>query len=186
MTSGGNKALFISTIAIHRSGLRQCILALPAVLLIISALSGCGWQLRTEASLANLEAVSLSGASADMRHALIEKLRHHRVLILEVAPLSLQLDREHWTQRTVAVDARGRRAATELRLSISWRLLDEKARPLNSRQTIEIIRTFNYDPANATAAADEEVLTREIMYDEAAAYLLRQLDARHQQFLEET
>jgi len=182
--TSGNSETGSRTVAI--SGPAQFRPAMLVVILIISALGGCGWQLRTEVSLADLEAISLSGASADMRHALIAKLRHHRVLIQEVAPLSLQLDREHWTQRTVAVDARGRRAATGLRLSISWRLLDAEARPLNARQTIEIIRTFNYDPANVTAAADEEVLTREIMYEEAAAYLLRQLDARHQQFLEET
>ena len=148
-----------------------------AVFLSCVLLAACGWQLRGASQLTNIETLDVRGASFEFRRDLVRLLERDGILVHEHAPLTLDLTRERWTQRIIGVDALGREAERELRLSTGWRLRDETGQALTAHQVIQVIRSFNYDPTNVAAASDEEQITREAMYRDALGQLMRQLEA---------
>lgn len=145
--------------------------------LLCVALTACGWHLRGSSDLSALEAISVTGASFELRRDLVRNLERNGVLVHDYAAMILELGEERWSQRTIAVDILGREAERELRLSTHWQLRDEGGKSLGPRQSIQVIRSFNYDPTNIAAASDEEQITRESMYRDALGQLMRQLHA---------
>lgn len=150
---------------------------LPTLLLTL-LLAGCGFQLRGAPQYQNLESLTLQGGSFDLRDGLIDALEASDVLVHDASPQILQIDTERTDRRTVAVDSQGRAAEIELRYTFHWQLLDSKNRvAITPRRRIALVRSFNYDPENATASSDEELYTLADMYQDATWQLLRQLDA---------
>lgn len=148
-----------------------------ATALLCLALAACGWQLRGSSDLSAIDAITVSGASFELRREVVRHLERNGVVVHDYAPLILELGTERWVQRTVAVDALGREAERELRFSTHWQLRDESGKSVNRRQSLQVIRSFNYDPTNVAAASDEEQITREAMYRDVLGQLMRQLDA---------
>lgn len=147
-------------------------------LLVLALLAGCGFQLRGAPQYQQLESLTLQGGSFDLHDGLIDALEASDVLVHDTSPHILQLEGERIDRRTVAVDSQGRAAEIELRYSFTWQLLDSRTgTAITPRRRIALVRSFNYDPENATASSDEELYTRADMYRDATWQLLRQLDA---------
>ena len=172
--------------------------SLMAVMAVTLLLSACGWQLRSAPQYLALESVSLDGGSYDLRRRASIALEESGVLVHNDSPRRIQITDETWDRRTVAVDAQGRAAEIELRYGFNWQLREfngavstgsatgsatDMAR--TPRRRIKLIRNFNFDAANATAASDEERFTRQDMFDDATLQLLRQLDAASRQMIED-
>ncbi|MBA3981043.1 MAG: hypothetical protein C0462_10630 [Alcanivorax sp.] len=150
------------------------------VLLVIAAtllLAACGWQLRGTPQYLALESLSLDGPSYELRRRLELALEESGVAVHGDSTRRLAITEERWDRRTVAVDAQGRAAEIELRYGFSWLLRDRNGEAETPRRRINLVRNFNFDAANATAASDEERATRQEMFEDATWQLLRQLDA---------
>ena len=161
---------------------------LIAIIAVALLLSACGWQLRSAPQYLALESVSLDGGSYDLRRRVSIALEESGVLVHNDSQRRLLITDETWDRRTVAVDAQGRAAEIELRYGFNWQLreLDGAADiPHTPRRRINLIRNFNFDAANATAASDEERFTRQDMFEDATLQLLRQLDAASRHLIEE-
>lgn len=147
-------------------------------LLALALLAGCGFQLRGAPQYQQLESLTLLGGSFDLHDGLINALEASDVLVHDASPHTLQIGSERIDRRTVAVDSQGRAAEIELRYTFTWQLLDSRTQSaITPRRRITLVRSFNYDPENATASSDEELYTRADMHRDATWQLLRQLDA---------
>ncbi|GEM_PF-1496133 len=147
------------------------------LLLVLIALPGCGWQLRTAPDMGALPVLALSGAGHDLRHELTEALDNAGVRVEATSDWTLAFSRESWTKRTVATDTRGRAAERELRLNLEWRLEPGGDQRPGPRRELTLTRTFQYSPTDATTSSDEEDLLRESMYRDAVWQILRQIEA---------
>ncbi|MCH8544599.1 MAG: hypothetical protein LAT61_13610 [Alcanivorax sp.] len=181
--------------------------SLIIVMAVALLLSACGWQLRSAPQYLALESVSLDGGSHDLRRRVSMALEDSGVLVHNDSLRRLQISDETWDRRTVAVDAQGRAAEIELRYGFNWQLREfngagangsasssrssrsatgsSEGATLTPRRRINLIRNFNFDAANATAASDEERFTRQDMFEDATLQLLRQLDAASRQLIED-
>ncbi|WP_111655899.1 LPS assembly lipoprotein LptE [Isoalcanivorax indicus] len=150
------------------------------LLLVIAAtllLAACGWQLRGTPQYLALESLTLDGPSYELRRRLELALEESGVAVHGDSERRLAILNERWDRRTVAVDAQGRAAEIELRYGFNWQLRSRNGETRTPSRRINLVRNFNFDAANATAASDEERATRQEMFEDATWQLLRQLDA---------
>lgn len=140
-------------------------------------ISACGWQLRGSPLLFDLGSVDVRGGSFDIHDLLVEALESSKVDVHSSGEFQLRLSDERFDRRTVAVDAQGRAAETELDYHISWLLLEANGTPLTEKGRVNLTRTVHVDPTNATASSDEERAIKNSMYQDAAWQILRQLNA---------
>lgn len=150
---------------------------LSILLLLGLAVSACGWQLRGSPLLFDLGSVDVRGGSFDIHDLLVEALESSKVEVHDSGEFQLRLSNERFDRRTVAVDAQGRAAETELDYHISWALLEANGAPLTETGRVSLTRTVHVDPTNATASSDEERAIKDTMYQDAAWQILRQLNA---------
>ena len=99
------------------------------LLLLLVAMQGCGWQLRTAPEVSALPALAIAGAGDDLRHELTRALDNAGVRVNKGSDWTLAFSNERWSRRTVATDARGRAAERELR-SLSARIRRDVGLPL--------------------------------------------------------
>lgn len=154
---------------------RQRLAALLALLTLLT-LTGCGWQLRSQAPLVALDWLALSGGEARTRYAVESVLLERGVRVANTADTQLRISNERWQSRTIALDELGRAAGTELRYRLDWQLY-QAGQPLLARRQLELVRSFHADPNNALATSDEENLTRKALREQAARVLVDQLAA---------
>lgn len=148
----------------------------PLLLLALLALAGCGWHLRGPVALDNLPAITLTGGSNALRYQLMNQLMDSGILVSDVAPLTLRLVNEEWSQRTAVVNSAGRVVALELSYQLVWQL-ERDGKTLAPVQRIHLISNVNQDPVNATAASDELDLGKQAMRQDAIWQLQRQLQS---------
>lgn len=151
----------------------------PTLLVLFLCLwvSACGWQLRGSPLLFDLGSVEVRGGSFDINDLLVEALESSKASVHTDAEYQLRLTDERFDRRTVAVDAQGRAAETELDYHISWVLQEANGTPLTEKGRVSLTRTVHVDPTNTTASSDEERAIRYSMYQDAAWQILRQLNA---------
>ena len=156
-------------------------------LLLVTALllSACGWQLRGAPQYLALESITVQGSGYELRQRVSRALEDSGVAVHNDSQSQLVITDESWERRTVAVDALGRAAEIELRYGFNWHLRERNGEPHSPRRRINLVRNFNFDAANATAASDEERATRQEMYEDATWQLLRQLDAASRHLIED-
>ena len=104
-------------------------------LILTLLLSACGWQLRGTTSKPNLETLTVTGASTELRYTLEDELENQGVLVHGESPYLLVIDDEDWMRRTSAVDAQGRQAEIELRYTLYWHQGSQDRRPAHHAQT---------------------------------------------------
>lgn len=159
---------------------RQQISRLGLCLVTALLLSACGWHLRGVVDFGQLKAVSLEGGSSSLQYILRQRLQDNGVAVYRTANTQLHLLRESWSQRTVAVDSRGREAAIQLNYSLDWQL-QRKDAPASPVRHIRLSSNVNQDPTNATAASEELDFSKAAMRREAIQQLMRQLHSLTQQ-----
>ena len=145
------------------------------VLLALTLLAACGWQLRGAVAPA-LDSLAINGASLQLVNRLQENLEQAGVAVYPDARHQLGITRERWQTRVIAVDSLGRAREQELRYSLRWQVSDEERQLIPGRELV-VTRSYSIRPDNAGGASDEARETRELMLDDAARLLLRQLQA---------
>ena len=145
------------------------------LLLPLLALSACGWHLRGHSDRVALDSISLKGGSPEFALQMEQALEDDGVPVYESSPLILAMSPLNWDTRTVAVDAVGRAAETEIKLNLYWQVFSKDGRALTARQSIGTSRRYQVSPDNATGASDEDNLARADMQHEMIARILRSL-----------
>ncbi|MDF1820424.1 MAG: LPS assembly lipoprotein LptE [Alcanivoracaceae bacterium] len=145
------------------------------VLLLIALLAGCGWQLRGAVAPA-VDSLAINGGSLPLVNRLQDRLEDAGVAVYPEASRELVISRERWQTRVIAVDTLGRALEQELRYTLRWQVSTQKQQLTASREMV-VTRSYSIRPDNAGGASDEARQTRELMVEDAARRLLRQLQA---------
>ena len=162
--------------------IRRPLRALAPVVLVL-ALSACGFQLRNALTLPpDLGPVKV--VSVDRYSPLAESLaasltRAGAVPATDEAAPSAVLDllSERWGDLPIAIDAFGRSQEYSLRYAVIFELRRADGTVLVPQQAIELSRDYISAPTNAIGTEGErEVLVRELRREMAAA-VLRRIDA---------
>lgn len=144
-------------------------------LVAIVLLAGCGWQLRG-AVVPAVESLAINGGSLALVNRLADSLEQAGVTVYPDAPRQLGISRERWQTRVIAVDTLGRALEQELRYTLRWQVSD-RDRQLSPSRELVVTRSYSIRSDNAGGASDEARQTRELMIEDAARRLLRQLQA---------
>ncbi|WP_339878269.1 LPS assembly lipoprotein LptE [Pseudidiomarina gelatinasegens] len=150
------------------------------LVILTTALSGCGFQLRDNYQLpAAMQAVSVQApAFSEFSQVLQRRLSLAGAELVDSAQagvtievLSDQLDR-----RTLSLSQSGQVAEYEMIYTVNYQIIQQGSEP--KKMQVEVYRDYQDDPNFALAKTRErEVLIRE-MRDDAARQLLRQTIAQ--------
>ena len=146
-----------------------------AAFVAIVLLAGCGWQLRGAVAPA-VDSIAINGGSLPLVNRLEDSLEQAGVAVYPDAHRQLGISRERWQTRVIAVDTLGRALEQELRYTLRWQVSDQD-RQLSPSRELVVTRSYSIRPENAGGASDEARQTRELMIEDAARRLLRQLQA---------
>lgn len=159
---------------------RQALLRSALILLVLSAISACGFHLRgVQPGVAGLHVyVDSKTPYGEFEQVLADSVRQADMVISDStidAGMVVQLRGERMTRRVQTVNTTGRASDYELILTIEYALAapaavtDSQTRKLDSR------REYNFDNAELLGKAEEEALLVQEMRRDIAARLLRQI-----------
>lgn len=158
---------------------RWCLITLvPFMLLLVS---GCGFQLRGSVELPpEMEQTFLTGVTVDsamggeIRNAL---KRAGGTVVAEqgAATAILVIHDEGILKTVVGVDSGGKASEYELRLTLSYSLLDSEEKSLVEQQSVRVVRQLLYDSANVLASGTEEAQLRRDMQRSAVRQMINRL-----------
>jgi outer membrane lipopolysaccharide assembly protein LptE/RlpB len=148
------------------------------MVLLMLAITACGWQLRGVHRGQFPEALQLvaSNRYAPLVLALQQAMQGRQIAALDGAALRLEVDAETLSKRTVAVTSIGSAAQYELSLSASWRLYSQQGQtPQLLREGIARTgRVFDFQAGNNLGKFEEENTLMADMRQELAASILAQ------------
>ena len=152
------------------------------LLLFVSTLAACGWHLRGLQSI-ELPFSTLYLQTRDVDAKLVEQLtRQLARQDINLAPsgvgqYQLLLENYREDKRVLTTDSRGRATDYQLTSSVDIQLLDDQQQLILEQQTLELVRSYNFDADNVASANEEEALLREEMKQELARRILLRLQA---------
>ncbi|WP_027328587.1 LPS assembly lipoprotein LptE [Marinimicrobium agarilyticum] len=157
---------------------------LPVILLVIlSLVAACGWQLRGTVALSSLtDTLHITGQ--DTYGPLLTELRNRLqaddITLTDTpseARYTLDIVQEQTEKRVAALGSDALAGAYELTLTAQFNVLDSRGIPIASRLTSQITRSYNASAASAGSSSQEEMLLLSEMREELAQQILRQLQA---------
>lgn len=152
-------------------------------IVLVLALSACGFQLRNALTLppdlGPVKVVSVDRYSplAESLARALDRAGATAATADTVDAAVLDLLAESWGDTPISVDALGRTQEFSLRYAVIFELRKADGSMLVPRQTLELSRDFVANPVNAIGTEGErEILQRELRREMAAA-VLRRIDA---------
>ena len=155
----------------------------PALLVLVLVLTGCGFHLRNAIVLpADLGPVRVDARDPYSPLADSLELGLQRAGAVSAAADAegvavLDLVAERWGNTPLSVDARGRAQEFTLRYAVVFELRSAEGELLVPRQVVELSRDYVSPPTNSIGTDSErEILARELRREMGAA-ILRRIDA---------
>ena len=155
----------------------------PALLVLVLVLTGCGFHLRNAIVLpADLGPVRVDARDPYSPLADSLELGLQRAGAVPAAADAegvavLDLVAERWGNTPLSVDARGRAQEFTLRYAVVFELRSAEGELLVPRQVVELSRDYVSPPTNSIGTDSErEILARELRREMGAA-ILRRIDA---------
>ncbi|MFZ5503443.1 MAG: LPS assembly lipoprotein LptE [Pseudomonadota bacterium] len=152
-------------------------------LVMLLALSACGFQLRGEA---NLPFATLYLESANSESPLLDELRRNMeinkvnlVSRAEDAEVVLNIISEAPDKQILTLGGTGRVNEFQLRYRVALRAYDKAQQELITDEEILLQRDFQYDDTQILAKEAEEALLVRSMYSEMAQRIVRRLGRIH-------
>ena len=162
----------------HKSGMRAVFL-----LLALSMLTACGFQLRGTASLPPemqttwVQIADDSGLFYRELRLLLEANGVNVVAQPQESAATLAITRERITRRALTVSGDARVREFELVFELQFSLLDADGNVLIAPESLRQARDFQFDEQEILGAASEEELLRDDLRRNMAATLIRRLEA---------
>ena len=153
---------------------------IPCALSLV-LLSGCGFHLRGGVELPTvMEQTFLSGVPVDS--ALGVEIgnvltRHGGIVVAEQgsATATLIINSEKIDKTVIGVDSSGKASEYELRLTLSYRLLDSEKKELVGQQSVRVVRILRFDSSNVLSSETEESELRQEMRRSAVRQMINRL-----------
>ncbi len=153
------------------------------VVLLVTALSACGWQLRGSYNLSpGITPIAVTGGGG-AAGALRDSLRSSNALAQsteETAASDLEILKEETSRRVISVDANGKVDEYELRYAVRWQLTaegsdDKSRRILIAPTTLRANRSYDYSANTVLSTNEQEQRLIENMRDDIAQRILFRL-----------
>jgi LPS-assembly lipoprotein len=159
---------------------------LLTVLVLLSTLPACGFQLRGAAPVAPvapvLQNTRIQGVAnfTDLYLELKRNLERAGSQVLDDAKTSaavLNITQEQLTRRVLTVDAQGRASEYELTYRVGFEVRSAGGETLVPAQSISLLRDYKFDPDNVLAKDTEEQALRKALVTAAVQQMMRRIDA---------
>ncbi len=155
---------------------------LLAGLLLSGALAGCGWHLRgamdaqlpPELATPYLQGAPLESALGSIVYRNMEQLGSSVVRSQSEASGVLALH-DRLERRVVSLARNGTVDEYELHYSLTFSVRRPGGQVLLGPETVDLYRTYSYDPAQVLAKGNEEAQLRDEMMNAAVAQMLRRI-----------
>jgi len=146
------------------------------------AMGGCGFHLRgTGGYEFRLDKINVSATNAygEMQRELERALVQAGAELVDGdgAPYSVRLLREQNTRRPVATSSDARVAEYELRLEVTFELVDDSGQTVIPATPVFAERIYRFDNTSLVGSSEEENLLTGEMRRDVAAQLIRRIDA---------
>lgn len=154
-------------------------IALP--LALAGLITGCGWQLRGQMTIAdgiNNIYVSAKNAHGQLANELKNTIKNNQITVGTTqsdAQYSIFIEREDEDRRTVAVGGDTLASEYELNMSADYRIENQAGAIVVPTTTAEAIRNYSYDRNDVIAKDEEERLIKEEMRRTIVQQILRRL-----------
>ncbi len=149
-------------------------------LTLVLMLAACGFNLRGNAALP-FESLYIEGGQdivVDLQRA-IRPTATKVMANAKDAQATLQILSEEREKRILSLDSAGRVSEFRLLYRVSFRVLDNKARPLMGAQQIELRRDITFNDSQTLAKESEEALLYRDMQIDAVQQIIRRMGAVH-------
>jgi LPS-assembly lipoprotein len=150
------------------------------LLALCVALSGCGFQLRSELALPkDLYAVRVETGDAygALQRHLEKALQRAGADTAATAPAVLRVLSARIEQKPLSIGIGGRVQEYLLQYRVEIEMLDAQGRTILPRQSLELEREYRFDTADALGSPGEEELLREDLERAMGEAILRRVDA---------
>lgn len=143
--------------------------------------SGCGFHLRGSVELPDvMEQTYIAGVTAESAMGseirnVLERAGGSVVAEQGVATATLLIHGEKLRKTVVGVDNSGKVSEYEMRLTLSYSLLDSEQQALVSEQEVRVIRLLLYDSASVLSSGKEETDLRRDMQRSAVRQMINRL-----------
>lgn len=151
-----------------------------AALLLLAALSACGFQLRGQYTLPFASVyVSTPGGSVVATELKRELANIPAKLMTTAKEADAQLNiiEERRDRQILSLSGAGRVREYELKLRVSYQLVDAKGSVFIPTSEIQLSRILSYDDSRIIAKQQEEALLYQDMERDAVAQILRRMTA---------
>ncbi|MGB8338922.1 MAG: LPS assembly lipoprotein LptE [Burkholderiales bacterium] len=149
------------------------------IIIIIYALSACGFQLRGDASLPFTTLYIGAGAGSQLQEDVRRAVTQSSVTRVTDKPADaeaqLQLTSEQKEKVIVALNSAGRVREFQLRYKVNYQLIDAAKKELIAPSELVLSRTVSFSEAQVLAKEQEEALLYRDMQQDAATQILRRL-----------
>jgi len=152
------------------------------LLLLLSALSACGFHLRGAVTLPPvMKRTLITGTdNTPLYYELENGLRAAGAQVVEseeAATATLAIHSERYGRRVLSVDSKGRASEYELSLRLVFSLVERGGRVIADKEALELLRDYSFDPDNVLASSGQEALLQTEMRRYAARQMLRRLQS---------
>ena len=155
-------------------------ISIVAALLLVAALSSCGFQLRGQYALPFSSVfVSTPGASV-VASALKRELANIPTKLMpsaKDADAQLNILEDRRERQILSLSGAGRVREYELKLRVSYQLMDATGRVFIPTSEIQLSRILSYDDSRIIAKQQEEALLYQDMERDAVGQILRRMTA---------
>lgn len=152
---------------------------LLCLLVAVTSLAGCGFQLRSYNLTASLESYALTGLT---RAQVAAPLRRTLTQIgvneveAEAADLVIELLDQRNDRRSISTAGNARAEEYELDYAVEYQLLDSSGQVIAAPTWVQRQRVYRIDRGNIVGSSEEQaILTRELMQD-VAGQIVRAID----------
>jgi LPS-assembly lipoprotein len=153
--------------------------ATAAVLLALTTLAGCGFQLRGSATLPfetmHIQAPAGSQFATQLRRSITNGSQTRIVDNPKEAQATLQVLNEAREKSILSLSSGGRVREYQLRYRVSYRVMDRDNRETVARTEIALRRDLSYNDADTLSKESEEALLYRDMQSDAVNQMVRQL-----------
>jgi len=126
------------------------------LILILTSIAACGFQLRGSSDKLNFESISIDGGSSGFTKLLEKRFKESKVEIKSKdAQKNLEITNDTFSKKILSLSSSGKVKEYQIKYKVTFRIRLKKGEwgdPIN----IETIRDYTYDDKNIIAKTEEE------------------------------
>lgn len=149
------------------------------VILVMLALTACGFQLRGVANL-SFKTLYIQGPKLSVQREIIQSVKNNNITIvdaIEDADVVLDLMHESNQKRILSLSGSGKVREYELNYEVNFRMREASNPEWNKIQTVKMRRDYSYNDQLLLGKGEEEERINKDMRSDAVREIVRRLSA---------